>query len=54
MIVFHQARYGTGVHSTFADGKFDGKRMYICKTCEKFSGQICVCVMWERSYKENV
>ena len=35
MIVFHQERYGIGVHSTFENSKFDGKKMYICKSCDR-------------------
>ena len=46
MFVFHQEKYGTGVHSTFANGKFDGNKMYICKTCDRnFQDKfVCVCV----------
>ena len=54
MIVFHQERYGTGVHSTFANSKFDGKKMYICKGCNRNFQEKFLCVMWGRSYKENV
>ena len=54
MIVFHQERYGTGVHSTFANSKFDRKKMYICKGCNRNFQEKFLCVMWERSYKENV
>ena len=44
MIVFHQERYGTGVHSTFANGKLDGKKMCICKCCNRNFQKIFVCV----------
>ena len=35
MFMFHQERYGTSLHSTFANAKFDGNKMYICKTCDR-------------------
>ena len=56
MIVFHQERYDNGVHSTFANGKCDGKKMYICKGCdrnvqEKF---VCVCHVGEKLQRKCV
>ena len=44
MIVFHQARYGIGVHSTFANGKFDENKMYICKSRDRNFQDKFVCV----------
>ena len=44
MIVFCQERYGAGVHSTFANGKFDGNKMYICKNCDRNFQDKFVCV----------
>ena len=56
MFVCHQERYGTGVHSTFANGKFDGNKMYICKTCDRnFQDKfVCVCHVGEKLQRKCV
>ena len=52
MFVFHQERYGTGLHSTFANAKFDGNKMYICKTCDRNFQDKFVCVSCGREVKK--
>ena len=54
VIVFHQARYGTGVHSTFANSKFDGNNMYICKTCDRNFQDKFVCMSCGREVTKKV
>ena len=54
MIVFHQERYGTGVHSTFASSKFDGKKMYICKSCDRNFQEKFVCVSCGRQVTKKM
>ena len=58
MIVFHQERYGTGVHSTFTNGKFDRKKMYTCKSCDRnFQKKfvcVCVCHVGEKLQRKHV
>ena len=54
MIVFHQERYGAGVHSTFANGKFDGNSMYICKNCDRNFQDKFVCVSCGRGVTKKM
>ena len=54
MIVFHQERYGTGVCSTFASRKFDGKKMYICKSCDRNFQEKFVCVSCGRQVTKKM
>ena len=55
MIVFHQERYSTGIHSTFANGRFDGKRCTHVKVAiEIFRRNLCVCHVGEKLQRKCV